>query len=64
MKIDRVLTPTRTATYGMSVREFTAECIRVNARGLPFRTRSGHISGRVTLKNIFKMSCLPEYLVE
>ena len=64
MNIDQVMTPTVTAGQDMNVREFIAECTRANTPGLPFCTRSGRISGRVTLKNVFKKSCLPEYLVE
>ena len=48
----------------MTVREFINECTRANTPGLPFTTRSGRISGRVTLKNIIKIYCLPDYIVE
>ena len=64
MKLEQILTPTKTATQGMSVRDFIAECTRANTPGLPFCTRSGRISGRVTMKHIFKTSCLPDYIVE
>jgi hypothetical protein len=64
MKLDQIMVPTKTATHGMSVREFINECTRANTPGLPFTTPSGRISGRVTLKNIFKISCLPDYIVE
>jgi CBS domain-containing protein len=64
MKIDQIMIPTKTATRDMSVREFVMECTRANTPGLPFTTPSGRISGRITLKNIFKLSCLPEYIVE
>jgi len=56
--------PTKIATRDMSVREFVIECTRANTPGLPFATPSGRISGRVTLKNILKLSCLPDYIVE
>ena len=64
MKIDQVMILTRTATKDMSVREFINECTRTNVPGLPFTTPSGRISGRVTLKNIFRLSCLPDYIIE
>lgn len=64
MKIDQIMVPTLTATQDMSVREFINECTRANTPGLPFTTQSGRIRGRVTLKNIFKMSCLPDYIVD
>jgi len=48
----------------MMVREVFTECGRANIPALPFCTRSGRITGRVTLKNILKISCLPDYMVE
>jgi CBS domain-containing protein len=48
----------------MTVREVFAECSRANIPALPFCTRTGRIRGRITLKNILKISCLPEYMVE
>ena len=64
MKVEQILITTIVATSGMSVREVFAECSRANIPALPFCTRTGRIRGRVTLKNILKMSCLPEYVVE
>lgn len=64
MYVEQVLTPTRVARRGMTVREVFKECSRVNTPGLPFCDDSGVITGRVTLKHILKKSCLPEYLVE
>ena len=64
MKLEQILITTMVATSGMTVREVFAECSRANIPALPFCTRTGRIRGRVTLKNILKMSCLPEYVVE
>jgi len=64
MFVDKVLTPTRVARAGMTVREVFEECSRANTPGLPFCDDDGQISGRVTLKHILKKSCLPDYLVE
>jgi CBS domain containing-hemolysin-like protein len=64
MKLKQVLIPTKVATTGMTVREVFAECCRVHIPALPMCTKSGRIAGRVTLKNILKLSCLPEYIVE
>jgi len=52
------------AKAGMRVREFFEECTRANTPGLPFCDTSGQITGRVTLKNVLKHACLPEYVVE
>jgi len=49
---------------GMLVRDVFAECGRSHVQALPFVDGSGRITGRVTLKNIMKFACLPEYMVE
>jgi CBS domain-containing protein len=64
MKLKQILIPTRVATASMMVREVFMECGRANIPALPFCTKSGRIAGRVTLKNILKISCLPDYMVE
>ena len=64
MKLKQILTPTKTATAGMTVREVFLECSRANIPALPYCTKSGRIAGRVTLKNILKISLLPDYMVE
>ncbi|MEA2079596.1 MAG: CBS domain-containing protein [Pseudomonadota bacterium] len=64
MNLEQILIPTKVAKPGMIVSEVFAECIRANIPGIPFCDAQGHIRGRVTLKNVLKNSCLPEYLVE
>ena len=64
MNVEQVLIPTKVAQAGMSVRDVFRECSEANTPGLPFCDASGQIIGRVTIKNILKRSCLPEYLVE
>jgi predicted transcriptional regulator len=49
---------------GTPVREVFAECGRVHVQALPFVDRAGKLAGRVTLKNIMKVACLPPHLVE
>jgi len=64
MSLDPILIPTKVAKPGMIVSEIFAECIRANIPGIPFCDAQGVICGRVTLKNILKKTCLPEYMVE
>ena len=64
MNVEQVLIPTKVAKAGMTVREVFRECSETNTPGLPFRDDSGLITGRVTVKNILKRACLPDYLVE
>lgn len=63
MDVEKVMIRTGVATAGMTVREVFAECSRANTPGLPFCDAKGAVTGRVTLKNILKKSCLPDYLV-
>ena len=64
MNVKQVLISTNIARSGMSVREVFEECSRANTPSLPFCDESGQIIGRVTLKNILKHSCLPDFLVD
>ena len=64
MNLEQLLIPTRVAKAGMTVREVFKECSQANTPGLPFCDDNDLITGRVTLKNILKSYCLPEYLVE
>jgi CBS domain-containing protein len=64
LKLKQILIPTKVAHQDMMVREVFTECGRANIPALPFCTRSGRITGRVTLKNIMKISCLPDYMIE
>jgi len=64
MNVKQVMIETKMARAGMTVREVFAECARANTPALPFSDASGQINGRVTLKNILKRSCLPDYVVE
>jgi CBS domain-containing protein len=64
MKLKRIFIRTKVAHQGMTVRNVFTECGRANIPALPFCTRSGRIKGRVTLKNILKITCLPEYMID
>lgn len=64
MNVKQVLTPTKVARSGMTVRQVFEECSRANTPSLPFCDGNGRIIGRVTLKNILKHACLPDFLVE
>jgi len=64
VNVEQVLIATMVAKAGMTVRELFEECTRANTPGLPFCDATGQITGRVTLKNVLKHGCLPEYLVE
>jgi CBS-domain-containing membrane protein len=62
--VESVMIETEIARPGMLVREFFGACGRAHAQALPFADESGRITGRVTLKNVLRLSCLPEYIVD
>jgi predicted transcriptional regulator len=64
MNVKQAMISSRVADNKMTVRELFEECALANLPGLPFRDDQGRIVGRVTLKNVLKQSCLPEYMVE
>jgi CBS-domain-containing membrane protein len=64
MKLRDIMITTKTATSDMKVREFVIECTRAGIPALPYTTASGRIRGRVTLKNVLKVTYLPEYIVD
>ncbi len=64
MDIASVLIETQTARPGMKVRDLFRECGRAQVQALPYVDASGRLAGRVTLKNVLRVSCLPEYMVE
>ncbi|MBE9527386.1 MAG: CBS domain-containing protein [Proteobacteria bacterium] len=64
MDIQGVLTPTIIIRPGMFVREVFAECGKKHVQSLPFYNDKNVLSGKISLKNIMKFSCLPEHMVE
>jgi len=62
--IERILVPTKIIEPGMLVRDLFLECSRAQVQALPYRDEQGRLSGRITLKNVLRVSCLPEYMVE
>lgn len=64
MLVQDCMIQTGVVIKGMLVREVFAECGRLHVHALPFVDERGKVTGRVTLKNIMKFSCLPEHMVE
>lgn len=64
MDIQSVLIPTIIIRPGMYVRDLFTECAKLHVHALPYYNEKGILSGRLTLKNIMKFSCLPEHMVE
>jgi CBS domain containing-hemolysin-like protein len=49
---------------GMLVRDVFLECGHSQVQALPYGDATGRIHGRVTIKHILLLSCLPEYMIE
>ena len=64
MDIQSVLIPTITIRPGMYVRDLFTECGKLHVHALPYCDEKGKITGRLTLKNVMKFSCLPEHMIE
>ncbi|MCU7800280.1 MAG: CBS domain-containing protein [gamma proteobacterium symbiont of Lucinoma myriamae] len=64
MDIENVLIPTIIIKPGMTVRDLFTECGKQHVQALPFCNEEGILSGRLTLKNVMKFSCLPEHMIE
>jgi CBS-domain-containing membrane protein len=61
--IEQILVPTMVVEKGMQVRDLFLECSRAQVQALPYRDETGRLAGRITLKNVLRVSCLPEYMV-
>ena len=64
MELASILIPTETIRPGMLVRELFHGCGRWHVQALPFCDEQGRLKGRITLKNVLRVSCLPEYIVK
>ena len=63
MLVKHSVIQTKVARPGMRVCDVFAECGRAHVQALPFVDAAGVLHGRVTLKNVMKIACLPDYMV-
>lgn len=63
MLVRDTLIPTKVVTPGMPIRRVFAECGRAHVQSLPCVDETGKLTGRVTLKRVMKVGCLPEHMV-
>jgi CBS domain-containing protein len=59
MKLQRLAVMTGVMHKGLSLRDFFEEAVRCNVPGLPFVDENGHISGRVSIRDVFKRIAVP-----
>jgi predicted transcriptional regulator len=64
MDIQSVLISSIIIRPGMHVRDVFTECGKLHVHALPYYNEKDILSGKLTLKNIMQISCLPDYMVE
>lgn len=64
MKLDNILIATEVVRPGMIVEDVFRECVTHSVHALPYCPTGLRPQGRVTLKNIMKFACIPEYMIE
>jgi len=63
MQLTDLMVPTAVATPGMSVAEVFRECIARGVPGIPFRDRTGRITGKASIRHVLKLNCIPDFMV-
>ena len=63
MLVRDTIISTKVVKPGMPVRDVFAECGRAHVQALPCVDETGKLTGRITLKRIMKLGCLPEHMV-
>ena len=64
MKLRNLAVRTRMIRAGMTLRDVFEECIGRSVPGLPFADASGTIVGRISIRDVFKRTCIPDYMVK
>jgi CBS-domain-containing membrane protein len=62
-RMTNIVIPTGVVTYGTTVAEALAECVRCNVLGIPFVDKEARIRGRFSVGHTFKLACTPEMLI-
>jgi predicted transcriptional regulator len=64
MKLRNLAVRTRMIQAGMTLQDVFEECIRCSVPGLPFADPAGTIIGRISIRDVFKRTCIPDYMVK
>jgi predicted transcriptional regulator len=60
MKVENIAVSTRIMRHGMTVYDFFEEALRCNVPGLPYADDEGRITGRISIRNIYKSLAVPD----
>jgi CBS domain-containing protein len=63
VKLERLAITTETMCAGMTLRHFFEEAVRSNVPGLPFVDDNNRITGRVSVRDVFKHIAVPPSIV-
>lgn len=63
MNLMEIIKPANPAHAGMTVADVLSECVARDVPGLPFCGGHGHIEGRISVRHIFRETCVPHDVV-
>lgn len=63
-EVSQVVIPTGVVHAGSTVRDAFAECVTRIVPGIPFCDSSEKIIGRVSVRHVIKMTCIPDFMVK
>lgn len=63
MHLTDIMIPTGVARSGMTVAKFFRECVGHNVPGIPYCDADKKVIGRVSIRHILEMTCIPEHVV-
>lgn len=63
MKLERLATMTGFMRHGMTVRDFFQEAVRCNVPGLPYVDDRDQITGRISIRDVYKRIAVPDNLL-
>jgi len=64
MILQEVLIPTIMAHPGMMIGEVFQECIAKRVQGIPFQNRDGVITGRISIRHVFREACVTKDMID
>ncbi|MBT4837896.1 MAG: CBS domain-containing protein [Methylococcales bacterium] len=64
MNLKNILIPSGVARPGMLIKDAFSLCVKHNVPGLPYIDAQGKLAGRVSIRHIFKVNCIPDFMVD
>ena len=64
MRIIELAVSTPVAHPGMTIEQLFMACVEAGVPGIPYRDAKGQIAGKASMRNMVKVSCLPDFMVK